>query len=110
MAGVMGRGRLVYALSLGLFVAGEAVILLALDSGSAWPICAGWAVAAMVVFFVARAVHAPAVRLALSALLVVACVLLIFAGGLFFAPAAFVLLVGAAYDYLARRPSQQPGV
>ena len=99
-----------YALSAGLFVAGEAAILLLLDPGSAWPVCVGWAVAAVVVFFVARAIHAPAVRLALSALLVVACVLLTFEGGLFFAPAAFVLLVGAAYDYLARRPSQQPGV
>ena len=110
ISAMMGRGRLVPALGVALFVAGEAAILLLLDPSSAWPICVGWAVAAVVVFIVARAVRAPAVRLALSALLVVACVLLTFVGGLFFAPAAFALLVWSAYDYLARRPSRQPGV
>ena len=80
-----------------LFVAGEVFILAAVGAES-WPLLVGWAVAALLVAGVTRLVRRPALRITLSALLLPACVVTTFEGGLFFVPAAAALFFAAVMD------------
>ena len=80
-----------------LFVAGEVFSLAAVGAES-WPLLVGWAVAALLVAGVTRLVRRPALRITLSALLLPACVVTTFEGGLFFVPAAAALFFAAVMD------------
>jgi len=84
-------------ISVALFVAGEVFILAAVGVES-WPVLAGWALVALVVAGVTRLVRRPALRIILSALLLPACVITTFEGGLFFVPAAAALFLAAVMD------------
>jgi len=80
-----------------LFVAGE-VFMLAAVGAESWPLLVGWAVAALVVAGVTRLARRPALRIILVALLLPACVITTFEGGLFFVPAAATLFIAAMMD------------
>ena len=83
--------------SVALFVAGEAAIFFAAGAAS-WPLLVAWALGALVVLLGARIVHGRLERSILAGLLVPACVLLVFEGGLFFLPSAVTLFVAAVRD------------
>ena len=83
--------------SLAMFVAGEAAILLAAGL-DAWPLLVAWGLGALVVLLGARLFHGRLERAVLSGLLMPACVLLVFEGGLFFLPAAVTLFVATVRD------------
>ena len=84
-------------LSVALFVAGEVFILAAVGVES-WPVLVGWVVVALVVAAVTRLVRRPALRIILATLLLPACIITTFEGGLFFVPAATALLLAAVMD------------
>ena len=105
--GNLGRRHLVYGLSALLFVAAEFALLSMGDGSRAVPLMFGWLVFAGVVIALARVVRSPGWRFGLAFGMTAALVLLSFWGGILFAPASFVLVVGAAADYLARRPDPQ---
>jgi hypothetical protein len=104
--GNLGWRHLVYGLSALLFVAAE-FILLTMGDAKAVPLAIGWLVFAGVVIALARLVRSPGWRFAMAFGMTAALVLLSFVGGLLFAPASFVLVVGCAADYLAKRPDPQ---
>ena len=83
--------------SVALFVAGEAAIFVAVGAAS-WPLLVAWALGALVVALGARLVHGRLQRSVMTGLLLPACVLLVFEGGLFFLPAAVTLFVAAVRD------------
>ena len=84
-------------LALGLFVAAEVAIVAAVG-WEALGLAAFWLVGAAVVWAGAHLVRARLVRVAACAGLIAGCVVLTFEGGLFFLPAALVLLVAAMRD------------
>jgi hypothetical protein len=79
--------------ALALFVAGEAVLLVAVGRDALW-LVAGWALAALAIAGAARVVS-PTIRLVGAAVLVPTCVLFTGEGGLFFVPAALALAAAA---------------
>ena len=84
-------------ITVALFVTGEALVFAAVGV-AAWPVLAGWAVAALVVAGVPHLVRRSALRIILAALVLPACVITTFEGGLFFAPAATALFLAAVMD------------
>jgi len=84
-------------LSLGLFAAGEAAIFLAVGVAS-WPLVVAWALGALLVALAGRFIHGRLERSVLTGLLLPACVLLTFEGGLFFLPAVCALFVAQLKD------------
>jgi|SRR5450759_4258984 len=84
-------------ISMALFVATEAFIFAAVGAAS-WPTLVRWAVAALVVAGITQLVRRPAYRLILAALLLPACAVTAFEGGLFFVPAATALFLAAEID------------
>ena len=87
-----------------LFLAAEVAIVVAVGEDGLW-LVAAWAVAAAGVVGVAYLVRRhPAARLALSAALVAVCVLFAVELGLFFVPAAGVLLAAAVTEHRHRTP------
>jgi hypothetical protein len=90
-------------LSVALFAAGEAAIFLAVGPAS-WPLLVAWALGALVVLLGARLVHGRLPRSIWSGLLMPACLLLVFEGGLFFLPAAVAVFLAAVRDGRTGRP------
>jgi hypothetical protein len=84
--------------AMGLFVVAAVVILGSVGWDAYWLVVA-WGVAALVLAFGARVVRGPLARVALCATLIPLCVLLTFEGGLFFLPAAVVLLLAAVQEW-----------
>jgi hypothetical protein len=85
--------------SVALFLAAEVAIVVAVGEDGLW-LVAAWAAAAAAVVGVAYLVRRrPAARLALSAALVAGCVLFTVELGLFFVPAAGVLLAAAVAEH-----------
>jgi len=84
-------------ITVALFVAGE-VFIVATVGAESWPLLVGWAVAALVVAGVTRLVRRPALRIVLVALLLPACVVTTFEGGIFFLPVAAILFLAALMD------------
>ena len=81
-------------ISFALFVAAEVFVVVAIGA-SALPLAGAWALAAVGVVVVARLVHSPTARVALTALLMAACLVLTAEEGLFFLPAATALFAAA---------------
>ena len=84
--------------AMGLFVVAEVVILGSAGWEAYWLVVA-WGVAALVIGFGARVVHAPLARVAVCVALAPLCVLLTFEGGLFFLPAVVALLLAALQQW-----------
>ena len=102
------RGReagVLVRIAVALFAVAEGVNLIAVG-WDALPLVAAWGAAALVLALLAHFVRAPNARLLVSAALLPLCVLLTFEGGLFFVPAAAVLLLAALRD---RRVSRRAG-
>jgi hypothetical protein len=88
--------------ALGLFVAAQVAIVAAVGWEALWLAALGLA-AAVVVGVGARLVRAPLARVAACLAIVTGCVVLTFEGGLFFVPAALVLLVAAIREHRMKR-------
>jgi hypothetical protein len=80
--------------SVALFLAAEAFVLVAIGVPSV-PLAGAWALAALAVVVLAWLVRFPLARVILTALLMVACLVLTAEEGLFFLPAATCLFAAA---------------
>lgn len=85
-------------IALGLFLAAEALILVAVG-WQAWWLVVAWAVGGLVLALGARSVRPPLARVLICAALVPLCVVLTFEGGLFFVPPAVALLLAAVLEW-----------
>jgi hypothetical protein len=77
-----------------ILAAAGCVVIFAGVGPQSWPFVLGW-VAASLVVAIAWEILAPALRLALALVLLPACVVLTWEGGLFFVPSAIALVVAS---------------